>query len=187
MKVLRVKDIMVPIEEYTVVSMNSTLREALKELSTKIDQTPAGQHPHRAVLAVNSKGNVVGKLGLLTFLKALEPKYGNLGDIERLSRAGVSVEFLDSMMEELGFWQEGANIICQRANEIRVKDVMKHVEENIDEDALLFESMHKIIMWQALSILVTKDGKVTGVLRLSDLFKAVSEYILSEECENFAD
>jgi len=187
MKELLVKDIMIPIAQYAVVSMNSTLREALKELSSRIDKTPAGHHPHRAVLVVNSKGNVVGKLGLLTFLKALEPKYGNLGDIERLSRAGVSVDFLDSMMEELGFWQESAKIICQRAREIKVKDVMTHVEESIDEDALLFESMHKVIMWQALSVLVTKDGKVTGILRLSDLFGAMAEYILSEECENLSD
>jgi len=183
MKNLLVKDLMVPLCDYVVVSMDATLQEALQALAKHTETTPKGKHPHRAVLAKNSKGNIVGKLGMIGFLKALEPRYGNIGDIERLSRAGVSAEFMESMMEELGFWQEDFSVLCRRAKQVKVKDVMHQIEESIQEDALVTEGLHKMIMWGALSVLVTREGKASGILRLSDLFQAVSDYIISEECQ----
>jgi len=51
-----------------------------------------------------------------------------------------------------------------------VKNVMHSVVENIDEEASLAEAIHKMIMWQTLSILVRRKGDVVGILRLSDLY-----------------
>jgi len=53
------------------------------------------------------------------------------------------------------------------------KDVMHPVEENIDENAPLSEALHKMVVYQTLSILVTRDKKVIGLLRLSDLFDEI--------------
>lgn len=182
MKDNRVKDIMVPLNEYALVPMNANLREALITLKATHKKTPPGKHPHRAVLVTNSKGLIVGKLGMAGFLRALEPKYGNLGDIERLSRAGVSAEFLDTMMEDLGFWKDDVKRLCTRANSIIIKDVMSPIEESILDSASLTEAMHKMIMWQVLSMLVTSDEEVVGILRLSDLFTEVADFITSDEC-----
>ena len=182
MKDLHVKDVMIPLNEYALVPMNANLREALITLKASHKKTPPGKHPHRAVLVTNSKGLIVGKLGMAGFLRALEPKYGNVGDIERLSRAGVSAEFLDAMMDDLGFWKEDVKRICNRANSIIIKDVMSPIEESIQENASLTEAMHKMIMWQVLSMLVTSEKEVVGILRLSDLFSEVADYITSDQC-----
>jgi CBS domain-containing protein len=173
----RVKDIMLPLSEYAVVSEDATLREALLALHESQQQIPPGSPPHRAVLVRSKDGKVVGKAGQLTFLKALEPKYSVLGDMETLARAGVTSEFVTSIMNNMGFWQGSISVNCLRASSIKIKDFMIPVTECIDEDALLAEAVHRIVVWQTLSIPVTRQNKVVGILRLSDLFTEVANYI----------
>lgn len=53
---------------------------------------------------------------------------------------------------------------------------MRPIKESVDEDAPITEAIHKMIMWQAMRVLVTRGEKeVIGVLRLSDLYSEVAE------------
>jgi CBS domain-containing protein len=61
-----------------------------------------------------------------------------------------------------------------------MKDVMRPMTEQVDVNDTINEAIHKIIMWQILSVLVTKGEKVVGILRLSDLFDEVSRNILQK-------
>jgi CBS domain-containing protein len=173
----RVKDVMLPVSEYAVVSEDATLREALLALDKAQRELPAGRQPHRAVLVVDRNKNVVGKAGQLTFLKALEPKYSVLGDMDMLARAGVPPESLASIMDNLGFWQDSISANCLRAKSTKIKDFMVPATECIDEDAPLTDAIHKILMAQTLSILVTRKGEVIGILRVSDLFSEIADNI----------
>lgn len=170
----QVKDLMLPLKEYAVVDEDATLHDAVVALDLA---QPENRQPHRAVLAVDKQGKVVGKLGHLAFLKALEPGYNDLGDLGILARAGVSPSFIDSMMHNLNVWHEDLPTLYNRAREIRVKDVMHPVKESVEEDAPLSEGIHKLILWQTLSLLVTRKGEVTGVLRLSDVYDEIAGYI----------
>jgi CBS domain-containing protein len=170
-----VKDLMVPLDDYAVVSPESTLLEAIVALDQAQKSLPVGRQPHRAVLVADDKKKVVGKIGQLAFLKALEPKYNMLGDLSRLSRAGLSPTFISSMMENFQFFQENLNDLCRRAAYVKAKDVMHPVTESIEENASLHEAIHKIIMNQTLSLLVTRGDKMVGLLRLSDLFDEVAK------------
>ena len=173
----RVKDLMLPLDEYAVVPEDATLVDALVALEKAQGTLAPGRHRHRAVLVVDKGGTIIGKLGHLGFLKALEPKYALLGDIETLSRAGLSTEFVTDMMANMSFWRDESSDIRRRARTVRVKDAMRKVDENIDENASFMEAIHSLVMWQTLSTLVTRRGQVVGILRLSDLFAAVSEYV----------
>lgn len=173
----RVKDLMLPLDEYAVVPEDATLVDALVALEEAQGDLPPGRHPHRAVLVVDKGGTIVGKLGHLAFLKAMEPKYALLGDIQTLSRAGLSSEFITDMMSNMRFWGDESPGMRRRAHAVRVKDAMRKVDENIDENASLMEAIHCLVMWQTLSTLVTRNGQVVGILRLTDLFAAVSEYV----------
>jgi CBS domain-containing protein len=177
MKKQRVKDVMLPLSEYAVVTEETTLGEALRALAEAQVRLQPGRQPHRAVLVRDREGSIVGKLGHLGFLKALEPKYDLFGDVERLARAGVTSELMDMMTENLRFWQDDLEMIRHRAMKTTMKEVMKPVEESIDEDKPITDAMHRMIMWQTLSVLVTRGSEVVGILRLSDLFDTVSEYV----------
>ncbi len=170
----RVKDLMVPLDEYAVVPEEATLLEAVIALEEAQKRLPDGRAPHRAVLVTDKNKRIVGKVGQLAFLKALEPKYNVLGDLEMLARAGVQAEFISSMMENYQFFQDNLTDLCWRGRNIRVRDVMRPVAEHIDENASLREAIHQIIMLQTLSILVTRGSDVIGLLRLSDLYEEVA-------------
>jgi CBS domain-containing protein len=170
MKDKLVCDLTVLLDDYAVVSQDASLLDAVLALEKSQVNLPSDRQPHRAVLVVDDKKNVVGKIGQLAFLRALEPKYKIIKDFDRLSRAGVSGEFVSSMMEHFRLFQENLNDMCQKARSMPVRDIMHPVEESIDENAPLSEALHEMVVYQTLSILVTRDKKVVGLLRLSDLF-----------------
>jgi predicted transcriptional regulator len=170
----RVKDLMVPLDEYAVVSRDATLLEAVRALEKAQKAIPAGRQPHRAVLVLDENGRIVGKVGQLAVLRALEPRYNVVGDLESLARAGVSDQFVSSMMEHYRFFQDHLTGLCSRAATRSVREVMVPATESVDENVLLSEAIHRVIMWQSLSVLVTRGTDVVGVLRLSDLFDEIT-------------
>lgn len=169
-----VKDIMLPIKDYPSVKLGTSLFEAILQLSEAQRQIPKDLQPFRAVLVVDENNKIIGKIGQLAFLKGLEPRYSSLGDLQILSKAGISPELINSMVEHLSFWDDSLTEICQRAKKIKVEDVMHPASENIDENATLAEAGHKIVMTQALSILVNQGSTIVGILRLSDLFSEIT-------------
>lgn len=179
MKNKHVKDLMLPLSEYAIVSKEDTLLDALQALDKAQSRLPSGRQPHRAVLVKDENDRIVGKLGHLGFLKALEPKYTILGDVERLSKSGLSGEFIETMMESFNFWRDDLAEICRRAQIIKIIQVMNPVEESIDENTSLAEVIHRMVLLQTLSILVTRNSHVVGILRLSDLFTKVADLVKS--------
>ena len=174
-----VKDIMVPLEDYPVVDEDATLTEALVALDEAHRRLPPGRQPYRAVLVTDKKGDIVGKLGQLVFLNALEPKYAVLGDLEKLARAGVSSEIVSSMMEHFRFLQDSLSDLCGRAGRMTVKEVMRPTKDSIAESAPLSEAIHRMVLGQTLSILVTRDSDPVGLIRLSDLFDVIADQMKS--------
>jgi len=152
-----------------VVEPEASLLDAVVALDRAQKGLPPGRHPHRAVLVLGPGGRVLGKLGHLAFLKALEPRYDAVGDLATLSRVGLRSEFISSMMGHMELWKDSLDDICQRAQHTRVADVMRPVTESIAHDASLSEALHNIIVRQSLSLLVTRGSDVVGILRLSDL------------------
>ena len=49
--------------------------------------------------------------------------------------------------------------------------------EYVDENASLGEAIHQLVMGRHQSLLVTKDKEITGILRLTDVFKEISTRI----------
>jgi len=173
-------DVMLPLDEYAVVSEDDTLYKAFIVLEEAQKKRSKGRQKHRAVLVKNSKNEIVGKLGHLGFLKALEPGYKNLGELDVISKAGLTKEFITSMMKNFELLQDDLDEIRKKTKTIKIKEVMRPMTEQVDVNDTINEAIHKIIMWQVLSCLVTKGGKVVGILRISDLFDEVSRNILNE-------
>ena len=170
----KVKDLMVPLEAYPVVKDSATLVDAVISLDEAIQKLPPGKQKHRAILVINDHGKIVGKIGHLAFLKALEPKYGVLGDLGTLARAGINQKFIESMMQNYQFFQDELSNLCQRAALLIARDVMQPVSDSVDENATAAEGIHKLVLHQSLSILVTRGDDVVGILRLSDLFEELT-------------
>ena len=181
MEIMKAKDLMIPLEEYATVSETATLYDAviaLEKAQEKLDRTRY-KYLHRAVLILDRKNDVIGKISQLDVLKALEPKYKKIEEVGGLARAGFSPEFLKSMMDQQRLWSHPLRDICSKAARLKVKDFMYIPTEGeyIDENASLEEAMHMLIVGHHHSLLATRDGKIIGLLRLTDVFVAIFDLI----------
>lgn len=173
----KVKDLMIPSSAYPTVSHESSMIDAIHVLEESQKNVPEHLHPYRAVLVVDENNKVIGKVGHLSFLKAMEPKYASYQDFDKLSKANLSDDFISSLMENFSFWQDNFFDICKKVQHIKVKDIMHPVTERIDHNATLLEAMHKLIMWESLSILVSRGDEIVGLIRISDIYQEITDYI----------
>jgi predicted transcriptional regulator len=179
METIKVRDLMVPLEQYACVSEESTLYEAVIALEEAQAKYASKNYPHRAVLICDEKNNVVGKLGQLDVLRTLEPRYSELTDLKKVSGFGLGAEFMRTMMEKYELWKAPLEDLCLKAARVKLGSIVSAPLEGefIDQDASLDQAVHQLIMGHHQSLLVTSQGRVVGILRLSDVFKEVTERI----------
>lgn len=183
MKEFLVKDIMVPIDEYATVSNDATLYEAVSALEKAQADFNRSHYTHRAVLILDKNKNLVGKLSQLDVIRALEPKYTELQSSTGLARYGFTKKFIQSMMDQYHLWDESLKKVCSKAIKTKVAQIMTRPTEGekIEEGATLGQAIHLLVMGQHQSLLVMKDQKITGILRLTDIFAAI--FHTMKECE----
>ncbi len=177
MKSYTVKDLMVPLSEYATVTEDATLYDAvlsLEEAQEKFEDKHT-RYRHRAILMLDKNRNVVGKLSQLDVLKALEPKYRDMIEGAGSHRYGFTKQFMKSMLEDYNLFANPLDDICRKAGEQPVKKYMQTPTEGeyVSEDASLETAIHQLILGNSQSLLVTRDEKIVGVLRLTDVFAAV--------------
>ena len=107
-----------------------------------------------------------------------------LGDLGVLSKAKIDIGIMNSIFELLGFWKGSLDKLCRRAALIEVKYLMRPIKQSVCEDAPITEAIHKMIMWQAMRVLVTRGEKVVGVLRLADMFTEVANRMRKDRKED---
>lgn len=176
-----VRELMVPLSEYPVVSEDATLYEAVVALEKAQDEYDKTRYRHRAVLVRDKKKQIVGKMSQWDLIKSLEPKYEAFGDMRLTSLSGVSPELLRTMMKEYSLWQDDLEALCHRVAGKKVRDIMYRPTEGekVEENATLGEALHALIVGHHQSLLVTKRKTIVGILRLTDMFKLLSEKIKS--------
>ena len=179
-----VKDLMVPLSEYATVSEDATLFDAVLSLERAQEnfEDKHTRYRHRAILVLDKKGKVVGKLSQLDVLGALEPKYNEISQGEGLHRYGFTKQFTKSMLEDYHLFSDPLDDICRKAGEQNVKKFMKTPTEGeyISEDASLGIAIHQLIIGNHQSLLVLRGEKIIGVLRQTDVFAAV--FHVMKEC-----
>ena len=177
MKSYTVKDLMVPLSEYATVSEDATLYDAvlaLEEAQEKFEDKHT-RYRHRAILILDKDGQVIGKVSQLDALRALEPKYQDMLDGKETHKLGISKQFMQSVLEDFNLFANPLDDICRKAGEQNVKIFMSTPTEGeyVAEDASLDIAIHQFVMGQHQSLLVTRDKKILGILRLTDVFAVV--------------
>ena len=174
----KVRDTMIPISEYATVKHDAKLIDAIMTLERTREKTAGKKHHYRAVLVVDGRNRIIGKIGYLSFLKAMEPNYDKLKMEDALTRVNLNPDFINDLMENFNLWEEDFLDICNRAKRVKVTEAMKPVDENIDADASLIDAMHKLIVWNTMSLLVQDKGEIIGIIRLSDVYEEMVRSVL---------
>jgi len=184
MKTKIVKDVMIPLSEYATVSEDATLYDAiiaLEEAQKNFDQT---KYRHRAILIYDKNKHITGKVSQLDILRALEPKYNEMKEVRGPSHYGFSKKFLRSIREQFRLFDKPMEEICKEAALVKVKNIMYTPTEGeyVQEHYSLDVAIHRLVMGNRQSLLVTKDGNIkniVGLLRKTDVFMEICEIIKS--------
>lgn len=176
-KMTTVKDLMVPLDEYAVVSENATILEAIEALEKAQERYyQMTRFQHRALLVCDISHRIVGKLSQLDVITALEPKYRSEQGSEAIAHTaacGLSPELLRSLMGWYALWEEPFEERCAKAAAMKVKDFMytPRSDEYVKESDSLEVAIHQLVMGWHQSLLVTRGEAIVGVLRLVDVFQ----------------
>jgi len=174
---------MISLGEYATVQEDKTILEALEALEESQRVLAGERHQHRAVLVLDDRGQVVGKLSHWAILRSLEPQFIKRDDLAALSRAGLSEDFIRSMEESYSLFTGSLEGMCRAAARVRARDAMVPVNQSIEENAPLSEAIRQLVLAHAQSTLVTRGDQVVGILRLSDVFEEIAGHIRGSECD----
>ena len=187
---LSLKDLMVPVEDYASVPLGASILEgilALKEAKDREFSEDPRRHSDRAVLVKDAQGEVVGKLSMWSIIGCLEPNYhrvkGGSASSMAASRVGTARAMVEDVMESSHLWRSRLRTIAQDTAHLKVQDLLHEPrkKELIDEHSSLETAIHQLSAGHFMSLLVTRNNRIVGVLRLVDVFDAVCRLISRED------
>lgn len=171
-----VKDLMVPIDEYATVTVGTSLLDAILALEKAQEAYTDSKYQHRAILVLDEQKNVVGKIGQLRVLKAIETRYDLDNGFNELKNFGFSETYINRKKE---YDRLKGPILNRNALKItskkKVEDFMQQPTpgEFVQEDCSLDVAIHRLVSGTHLSLLVTRNDKIVGVLKMAEVFAAV--------------
>ena len=170
----RVMGIMVPLQEYTMVSAEDSVKDAILKLkasfASKLSTSRLMETGHRSVLVMDDKNIVQGILAIRDLLELILPSY----------LTAPKPSMADSIQYSPMFWQGMFIKELKQKSEIRIRDVMSPAPLTIEGTASLMEAAYMMMKFNARRLVVKTAGKVIGVIREQDLFFEM-EKILREE------
>lgn len=175
MKTRQIKNMMVPLTEYSTVSKNATLKEAVEILKMAQEKYDKSIYPHRAVLVYDDNHRIIGKVSQIDVLRSLEPKYDEIFDKNTRS-IGFTLNFQKFMIEKMRLMDAPMKQLCKKAAGKKVETFMTVPEEGefIEIDASLDEAVHQFVLGRHQSLLVVEKNDIVGILRLTDVFEVVA-------------
>lgn len=170
----KVKDIMTRVDDYSTISVNSTVREAIDKLMSSLSELVSSSRireaGHRSLLVFDENKNLVGILSIKDLVKGVRPFYL----AEPQSSLAESVRFSHVFS---GAWQGLFSIQLKSLAEKKVGELALESPPMIDENANLMEVAELLYQTQKTRLVVTSGNKVTGILREQDLFFEIVQTI----------
>ena len=163
----KVKDLMIPLEDYPHIPYWFTLRQAMaivREASIKFE----GSFEPRAVLVFDEKYQLMGMLTLRDIIKGLEPKFAKDAGLIKAD-PGLAVLMGD-------MFGPGMKEASQKA----VSEVMSPIRVTVNGEDPITKALFLMIKENVGMMPVLLDKKVVGMVRMNELFKEISEVVLGD-------
>jgi len=171
------KELMVPLAEYATISEDANVLEAVNALEDAQKAFDPKRYRHRAVLVLDQKKRVVGKLSQHDIIQALEPKHKKSKERSNsaLDHLGFSRKFIETVSMQFDTWDRPLQNLYEKALQQKVKSFMHTPTEGeyIEASASINDVIHRLIIGEHHSLLVTKGPDILGVVRLTDVFELI--------------
>ncbi len=161
------KDLMIPLEDYPHIPYWFSLREAMAIIREVVAKF-GGSYEPRAVLVFDEKYQLMGILTLRDIIIGLEPKF--------LQETGLIK--MDPSLTVLTGDNLGPKMKDQ--SQRPVSEAMSPIKATVDAKDPFAKALYLMIQENVGLLPVMYDGKVAGMLRLSDLFGEISRTVLGD-------
>lgn len=167
----KVSDIMIPVENYTTIDVNRTLKEAIEEVKksyeTILSTGKIMETGHRSILVFDGKGELVGILSIKDLIRALRPAY----------LSAPKPTMADSIRFSPMFWTGLFTNQVKALIDKKVGNIMSKTPLLVDENANLMEIADLMFTERARRVAVTRQGKVVGIVREQELFFEIARIV----------
>jgi DNA-binding response OmpR family regulator len=170
----KVKDIMTDIKDYSTVSVNTTVKEAIMELLNSLNEVVTSSRiretGQRALLVFDENKNLTGILSIKDLIKEVRPFYLSVPK----SSMAESVRFSHVMTSG---WDELFTIQLKALADKKVGELTLEPTPMIDENANLMEVADMLFNTKQTRLIVTSGKKAVGILREQDLFFEIANIV----------
>ena len=163
----KVKDLMIPLEDYPHIPYWFTLRQAMAIVREAVIKFEGAFEP-RAVLVFDEKYQLMGILTLRDMIKGLEPRF----------LQETSLVKMDPSLTVLMGDHWGPNM--RAASQRLVSEVMSPIQATVDGSAPMAKALYLMIKENVGLMPVIQESKVAGMIRLSDLFNEIAKGVLGD-------
>ncbi|MFA6810231.1 MAG: response regulator [Desulfoplanes sp.] len=164
-------EIMIPIEDYTKVQADSTVKEGIEKLKDSYERFLSTgkimESGHRAIMVFEGD-EVVGVLNMQKLLDAVRPEY--------LSAPKPSMA--ESMQFSPMFWSGLFLTQVKKLKNRKIREIMSECPPVVAGDANLMDVVDTMHSEGRRRVIVKENGKVIGVIREQELFYEISKIIL---------
>ena len=160
----RVLEAMIPIDDYTTLKGDQTIKDAIKSLKdsfrSKISTSRIMETGHRSVIVLDDNGRLEGILAITNLLEAIMPAY--LG--------APKPSTADSIQYSPMFWRGHFTKEVKELEKKKIKEIMSPSPLAVDGESNLMEAAYMMVNSKERRLVVMSGGKVAGVIREQDLF-----------------
>jgi CBS domain-containing protein len=167
----KVKDLMIPLEDYPHIPYWFTLRQAMaivREAAIKFE----GTFEPRALLVFDEKYQLMGILTLRDIIRGLEPNFLKETSLVKMDPS-LTVLMGDAFGPQM-----------KEHSQRPVSEVMSPIQVTVDGNAPIPKALYLMVKENVGMMPVIQDNKVAGMIRMSDLFNEIATVVLGEEAPN---
>lgn len=172
-----VRDIMVPIMDYTTIKEDESIGEAFRKLRESFSLAACTNRlmetGHRSILVFDRQGNMKGILSIRNILEGIMPAY--------LSAPRPSMA--DGIQYSPMFWGGAFNREVRELADKKVSRIMSPAPPVIRDDANLMEAAYIMVTQNYRRMAVIQKETVVGVIREQDLFFEMEKVLRSSRRE----
>ena len=167
----RAGDIMIPIEDYTTIDPDSTVKEGIKRLQesfkSAVSTSRIMETGHRSIVVFDRDGKMVGILSIRDLIAGVLPEY--------LSAPKPSMA--DSIVYSPMFWSGLFTSQVKVLSKKKIREVMSDAPPTVSEDTNLMELAYLMHKEGHRRVAVVRESKVVGVVREQELFFDMNKII----------
>ncbi len=169
----RVKEIMIPVEQYPSVRDRATLREAIAKMEEAVLEVELRKSLPRVLLVFDEINVLVGTVRRRDLMGGLEPKFLLSKPLEYKKKLfDVAV---DPNLAELSY-DRVVRGIREQANR-PVSDVMSPIEAILDADDHVMKAVQAVVALDVSLIPVLQEGQLVGVVRSVEVFHELAQLV----------